>query len=222
MSLQIQNLCDPEKFNLEEDVLEELGRLRQELRDVYAQMCNKVMGKRAGRLARKVAETAIRWLLCAPKALSTDDFITAVYFSATGGKRESPISSSTFLDICGNMLIPDKELDVFRFLHPSVREFLQTRPKFAPTLNHVTAAEICINTLLTREWMSSEKDWQSASLCQYVTLFWAVHIENSGRDRIQSEDIKGILTQLSAIESTSMVCELASSDRICLSSAGME
>src|SRR5271169_5522870 len=103
-------------MKFEEDVLEELGRLPRELADTYSAIYDQI--DIAGTKARKIAETALQWLLCAQRPLSTTDFITAVSFNATGkGVHMSP---PTLLDLCGNLVVMDTELDVFRFTHLSV------------------------------------------------------------------------------------------------------
>jgi hypothetical protein len=178
-------------MKFEEDVLEELGRLPRELADIYSAIYDQI--DLAGTKARKIAETALQWLLCAQSPLSTTDFITAVSFDATG--KGVHMSTSTLLDLCGNLVVMDTELDVFRFTHLSVREFLESRQDFAPSITHATAAEICLNTLLTRDWLSSEITWQKATLYQYATLYWASHIENCGQDYRKSK-IGESLTQL--------------------------
>jgi len=182
VALQLQNLCNP-RMKFENDVLQELGRLPKELGDIWSKIYKEVNA--AGETARIIANTALQWLLCAQGRLSARDFITAVSFDSTG--RAVQVSKSGFLDICGNLVVLDTELDVFRFTHLSVREFLEARTDFAPKITHATAAEICLNTLLTRDWLSSEITWQKATLYQYATLYWAAHIESCGNDYSRSK-----------------------------------
>lgn len=191
MALQLQNLCNPQRMKLEEDVLGALGKLPEKLADIYRKIFAEIHS--AGNTARKVADTALQWLLCAQGRLSATDFIKAVSFEGAG--QELEVSASTLLDICGNLVVLDTELDVFRFTHLSVREFLEGRPDFTPKLTHATAAEICLNTLLTRDWLSSEITWQKATLYQYATLYWASHIERCGQE-YRKDKIGDTLTQI--------------------------
>jgi ankyrin repeat protein len=180
--LQLQNLCNP-RMMFESDVLRELGRLPKELGDLWSTIYKEVNS--TGETASRIANTALQWLLCAQGRLSATDFITAVSFDTTG--KAVHVSTSKFLGICGNLVVLDAELDVFRFTHLSVREFLESRTDFAPKIMHATAAEICLNTLLSRDWLSSEITWQKATLYQYATLYWASHIESCGSDYTRSK-----------------------------------
>jgi len=94
--------------------------------------------------------------------LSSADFIKAVSLDENG--EAIPVSASPQLEICGNLMVLETELDLFQFALLPVREFLETRPDFTLKLTHATAAEICLNTLLTRDWLSLEITWQKATL----------------------------------------------------------
>ncbi|KAI9764645.1 MAG: hypothetical protein M1840_008142 [Geoglossum simile] len=173
VTLQIKGLCNPRKMKFEADVLEALGKLPAALADIYASIYEDI--QEAAPKAQKIANTALKWLLCAQKPLSTSDFIRVVCFDVSG--KEEPITARSLLDLCGNLLVVDGELDTFRFLHLSVREYLETRPGFATSLSNAAAADICLNLLLTRDWLSSDMTWQKATLYQYATLYWASHME---------------------------------------------
>jgi hypothetical protein len=178
-------------LRFENEVLQELRRLPEELKDTRSTIYKEVNS--AGDISRRIANTALQWLLCAQGRLSSKDFVTAVSFDGAG--KVVPMDTPKFLDIRGNLVVLDTELAVFRFTHLSVREFLQTEPDFAPKLSHATATEICLNTLLTRDWLSSETTWQKATLYQYATLYWASHIERCGKDYTKNK-IGEALTQL--------------------------
>ncbi|ETS73751.1 hypothetical protein PFICI_14697 [Pestalotiopsis fici W106-1] len=177
-ALQMQNLCSP-RIKFEADVLYELQKMPKRLQDVYTDIYEQIQTIAVP--SRRIATTALQWLLCAKGRLSSEDFITAVSVSETDTSIR--LSAAQLLDICGNLVVLDTDLNVFRFAHLSVREFLEGKPEYAPKLTHATAADICLNTLLTREWLSSEVTWQKATLYRYVTLYWASHIEHCRKDR---------------------------------------
>ena len=54
------------------------------------------------------------------------------------------------LDLCCNFVIYDDKMDVFRFAHRSVQEFLETLPQFSPTTLHSLAAEYCLIYIMSR------------------------------------------------------------------------
>ncbi|CZR51502.1 uncharacterized protein PAC_01379 [Phialocephala subalpina] len=175
VALQIRNLCNPQRMKFEKDVLDELRKLPEKLAEIYS--------------------TIFAEIHSAGGRLSATDFIKAVSFEVAD--QELEVSASTLLDICGNLVVLDTELDVFRFTHLSVREFLERRPDFSPKLTHATAAEICLNTLLTRDWLSSEITWQKPTLYQYATLYWASHTELCGKE-YRKHKIWDALTQIFA------------------------
>jgi len=51
------------------------------------------------------------------------------------------------LNICCNLVVLDAELDVFRFAHLSVREFLEGMDNYSISEIHALAMERCIETL---------------------------------------------------------------------------
>jgi len=54
------------------------------------------------------------------------------------------ITIDHILDLCHNFVLYDEELDVFRFAHLSVREFLEKRPAFDQISCNLLAAESCL------------------------------------------------------------------------------
>lgn len=190
VALRLQNLCNP-RMKFENEVLRELKRLPKELKYIWSTIYKEVNS--ADDTAHRIANTALQWLLCAQGCLSAKDFVTAVSFDSAG--NAIPMDNPKFLDICGNLVFLDTELNVFRFTHLSVREFLETEPDFTPKLSHAAAAEICLNTLLTRDWLSSEITWQKATLYQYATFYWASHTKRCGKDYTKSKTGEA-LTQL--------------------------
>ncbi len=54
------------------------------------------------------------------------------------------ITIDHILDLCHNFVLYDEELDVFRFAHLSVREFLEKRPAFDQIPCNLLAAESCL------------------------------------------------------------------------------
>jgi hypothetical protein len=169
-------------MKFEEDVLEELQQLPQELRAsydlIYDQIC------RAGAKSHRVAEISLKWLLIAQRPLSTTEFMAAVSVDSMG--RHTPLSNNKLIDVCCNLIVVDTELNIFRFAHLSVREYLEHREEYALYRTHAVAAERCISTLITNSKISIEMSTdlmqQNDILRQYATLYWAAHTELCGKD----------------------------------------
>lgn len=127
--------------------------------------------------------------------LTTRDFPLALKFC---GDERTPLLNETVLDLCANLVVLDNGLDVFRFAHLSVREFLETKGKFDAASNHAIAAECCLRYLLyakpryevyTKDgWITADNGGPShqrraafRNLChEYSCLYWLFHLnENS-------------------------------------------
>ena len=194
VSLQLQYLC---LFREEHTIWKRLGELPGTLRNLY----NQIYDERVGRLVveeRQITEAAFKLLLCQLQPLKTKDFLVGLQFCR---KERTPIPSETLLDLCANFVILDRQLNVFRFAHLSVREFIETKEGFDAASNHAVAAECCLRYLLdvrpryevaTEDgWMTEDEDDQSDQhrviswgLChEYICLYWPFHLSESNAHR---------------------------------------
>ena len=166
--MQLQSLCSL-RLNIEEDLLEELGRLPQDLADTYAQIFEHV--RRLGPQSRIIAERSLNWLLCQARELSESEFLAAV---SMGTEREfGNLTKDTILFICGNLVMFDRELKVFRFAHLSVREYLETQSKFTPGAVHSLGAEMSLLVCLNKYTKLAAK--HACEFRQYAILYWLYH-----------------------------------------------
>ncbi|KAH0557050.1 hypothetical protein GP486_005162, partial [Trichoglossum hirsutum] len=180
VSLQIQNLSDPRRMKVEGDVRKELGRLPKELKDIYDIIHEQI--EDSGVDSCLIAKKALKWLLCAQKPLSTTEFIAAVYVDTDG--EYASITHIQMLNMCCNLVVLDTELDIFRFAHLSVREYLEGRKDYKSDLTHAIAAERCLDVLLADTELTQPQTLRmNATLAQYATLYWAVHSESSRHAR---------------------------------------
>ena len=97
---------------------------------------------------RQIVKNAFRLLLCAQEKLSTDGLVKAL---SVLDPENPPLSPGLLLDLCFNFINIDSELDVFRFAHLSVREFLESKSDYDRTGNHALAAECCLRLLSSAE-----------------------------------------------------------------------
>lgn len=121
MSLQIDNLCDPERMKHEEDISAELGRLPRTLKDSYTVIHERI--RTSGARSKDIANLTISWLLCAKETLVSSDFVTAISVDLNGQRSE--ITPKQLLGICSNLVVLDDTLNIFRFAHLSVREYFE-------------------------------------------------------------------------------------------------
>ncbi|OCK92067.1 uncharacterized protein K441DRAFT_615385, partial [Cenococcum geophilum 1.58] len=145
VSLQIQNLCDSRRIKYEGDVIAELGRLPESLVESYDITYQTISN--AGETSRTVAERVMKWLICAQRPLKIQELYAAVSLDSEGKYLVPAIDD--LLDACCNMVVPDSELEVFRFAHLSVREYLEKREGYGLLETHKLALERCLD-ILTR------------------------------------------------------------------------
>ena len=170
--MQLQNLCSL-RLNVEEDLLEELGRLPQDLANTYAQIFEHV--RRLGPQSRVIAESSLKWLLCQARELSEAEFLAAVHMGSERGSVN--LTKETILFICGNLVMFDHELKVFRFAHLSVREYLETLPNFTLDAGHALGAEISLMVCLHKYTELATK--YAYIFRPYALLFWRYHCQGA-------------------------------------------
>ncbi|KAI9856843.1 MAG: hypothetical protein M1824_005216 [Vezdaea acicularis] len=200
VSLQIEALCDCERLPHQDDVREELDNLPEKLVDSYNVIYQRIL--RLAPKARAVVDRTIKWLLCAQRPLSNEELIAAVSVGVNG--KCSKILEADILTMSRNFVILDSELNVFRFVHLSVREFLETRMEFSISNTNALVLQRCIDLYLFEsvERLPGPKDEQDSIrkenrvLGSYATLFWPAHYQviiNTAIEVHLEESIKSFL-----------------------------
>ncbi len=127
----------------DEDIRARLGRLPPKLEQLYVEVYNILISASApGDTSQAIIENSVKWLLCAQEELRSSEFLIAV--AANLNISDGQISIDNLLDLCNNFVVYDESLDVFRFAHLSVREFLEKKPEFATISCNSLAAECCL------------------------------------------------------------------------------
>ena len=125
----------------DEDIRAQLGRLPPKLEQLYVEAYNNLIS-RPGEVCRSIIDNALKWLLCAREEMHASEFLVAV--AANLKTFEGDISVDSLLELCNNFVVYDEGLDIFRFAHLSVREFLEKMPAFAEVSCYTLAAECCL------------------------------------------------------------------------------
>lgn len=128
----------------DEDVRTQLGRIPPRLEQLYLEVYNNLVSI-PGEFSRSIIENALKWLLCAKVESYASDFLIAV---AANLDTNENVSMEDLLELCNNFVVYDQGLDVFRFAHLSVREYLEKRPEFAAVSCYSLAAECCLLQLI--------------------------------------------------------------------------
>ena len=93
-----------------------------------------------------IVESAFKLLLSLQTPLRHKEFLQALSFC---GDDKIDLSAEELLDLSCNFLVLDTELDMFRFAHLSVREYLETRSEYSLESSHALAARFCLRHLCT-------------------------------------------------------------------------
>ncbi|KAL8726835.1 MAG: hypothetical protein Q9166_006451 [cf. Caloplaca sp. 2 TL-2023] len=162
-SLQIQNLCDPECMLVASDIEEALHKLPPTLSQLYSVILDRI--DRIASHGRLLATKTLRWLLCARTPLTSKTLIEILEPS----EPDSRLLVHEVLSLCCNLVIWDETLDVFRFAHASVREFLESLPRFAFKDINLQAAQECFHMLVYSRTTSR------GNFAEYAVAFWVDH-----------------------------------------------
>lgn len=177
--LQIQNLCDPERMILASDVEDALHYLPATLYELYRDILERI--DRIAPHGRILATKTLKWLLCAREPLRLL-LLPEMLQSSEGDSR--PFMQD-ILDLYCNLVVFDDSLDVFRFCHASVREFLELQPRFSFQNVNIHATQECVKLVLRS---FNAPITSQLEFTMYAREFWIEHyiVLNSQSRRTQS------------------------------------
>ncbi len=154
-----------------------LGKLPRKLSELYDELyCTRFDSHENEETA--IAEGVFRWLLCSHVPLETDEFLAAVSF-CSGEATE--LTKDTLLNLCFNFVVHDDSVNVFRFAHLSVREYLESKDNYEASLNHATAAFSCLSYLT----LPPKRNQAPLRKFNYAYFGWAIHSASSGKRRLE-------------------------------------
>ena len=198
-SLQLELLCT---MKLDQDVRTRLGRLPPKLEQLYQETYENNLLKYPGEVGQSTIKNIMKWLLCAQRQMKSSEFCTAVAMNTVPAEE---LTNEHVLDLCHNFVVFDDGLDVFRFAHLSVREFLEKRAEYVANSCHLLAAETCLLQFIgSSNWSAAEAFLQhhyTLDLCgrvastaelsggfhSYATDFWPRHCHLIGEEGRKSD-----------------------------------
>jgi hypothetical protein len=182
-ALQITFLC---QMCTEGDVRGSLQNLPDTLTDAYNDIYHIITAQKGS--APRLALNAFRWIQCSYEPLRTETLLDAITVEVgTSGEfsRKDPIQANDVLKICQNLLILDERLNVFRFAHLSVEEYLETRPQLLKADSNAEIAKGCFSLLCTpgswgdyKKVRIEEGGYRDRDLLSYSVLFWPWHFSH--------------------------------------------
>ena len=193
-SLQLELLCS---MKLDQDVRSRLGQIPPKLEELYGEIYEKNLLNHPGEVGRSIISNVMKWLLCAQRPMKSSEFCTAVVLKTA---PMEDLTKEQILDLCHNFVVFDDNLDVFRFAHLSVREFLEKQASYTAKSCHLFAAETCMlyfiglsehsaaKAFILRHYTSELRD-RAASTTRslgdfenYAITFWAKHCQLIGEE----------------------------------------
>jgi ankyrin repeat protein len=185
-------MCDPRRIKYEGDVVAELGRLPQTLAESYDITYETI--NNSGEASRAVAERTLKWLMCAQRPLKLRELYAAVSVDLDG--RYPLPSTEDLLDSCCNLMVIDSELQVFRFAHSSVRDYLESRAEYNVCETHALALTRCLDLLTVPTSTSisthSKTVWND-NFRQYAIAYWPMHYRTVEHKQPKGSDFEKVL-----------------------------
>lgn len=163
-------------MNFESELRAELGKLPQGLADIYFKIYQQILDPES--LNWIIAERSLSWILCCQRKFFVDEFLAAIFIGFAETYIE--VTKKNVLNICKNIVIYDSELDIFRFAHLSVRDFLE---KNMYDKAHVFAAQTCLVVCLDKRLSLFE----IVGFQRYAIYYWALHCDKAGDHRSEGK-----------------------------------
>ncbi|KAI5795814.1 hypothetical protein FPQ18DRAFT_289411, partial [Pyronema domesticum] len=146
-ALQITSLC--QEFT-EGDVRRSLQTLPDTLTAAYHDIYHSITSQKGN--ASRLALSALRWIQCSYEPLCTETLLDAITVEVGRSgefSRKDPIHANNLLKLCQNLLVLDERLNVFRFAHLSVEEYLETETGLSKASSHTEIVKGCLSLLCT-------------------------------------------------------------------------
>ncbi|KAI9781928.1 MAG: hypothetical protein M1816_002151 [Peltula sp. TS41687] len=202
--LQIAQLLELPREN---DIRLRLGKLPNGLKKAYDEIYENIRHKPGSSL--EIAERAFQWVMCSEIPLPPVRLLAAICQDpATDKLNAVDIGIDVVLNACSNLLIVDPQLQVCRFSHLSVQEYLEDH-RLKPVKAHNLIARVCLRALsddnlnryglkLSQECQVLERhqdeniDSELSELLEYIRLYWPVHVQRCE----EAEDLEQLTTLL--------------------------
>lgn len=151
-------------MRLEEDILENLGKLPGSLTTAYSETF-KTMKEEATDREWALTTTALMWIMCA-RTLLTEELWTEMSYWP---KAVPPDGAQILFELCRNLVAWDSQLNFVKFAHLSINEYLDT--VFTPIKINTMAAGSCLS-LFSPTLIPPGEDF-----LYYSASYWPDHVE---------------------------------------------
>ena len=167
-----------------DDVRDNLKALSETLTDAYGEIYNRIREQKGS--ASRLALNAFRWVQCSYEPLQSETLLDAVTIEIDGSgefsRKCTAVTATDLLKFCQNLLILDERLNVFRFAHLSVEEYLETQQLKVDS--HTETAKICLSLVCASRSSTGydvslttrEGQYHDRHLLLYSAVFWPLHL----------------------------------------------
>jgi len=157
----------------ETDVQEAMRRFSEDTLDrLYFEILDNI--RKAEAYSSKTAIRVFSLLLCLHEPLSPASFIAAL--TLMDGKHEAVLQLPQVLRICFNLITIDSRMNILRFAHTSVQEFLEAQTEFVPHKTDGIVATSCLNSCLYSFSVGLGAELSPTEhFYHYGVLYWAEH-----------------------------------------------
>jgi len=147
--------------------------------------------RKQSHLVFQLALNAFRWVQCSYEPLRSETLLDAITVEVDGlgkfSRNGTGVRVPDLLKACQNLLILDERLNVFRFAHLSVEEYLETQQLRVDS--HTEIAKICLSLVCSsRSWRdydislaTEEGRYHDRHLLLYSAVFWPLHLKRQRR-----------------------------------------
>ncbi|KAF8427603.1 ankyrin repeat-containing domain protein [Terfezia claveryi] len=173
---QLRDLC---KLMRESDIRTRLGKLPKGLTEVYNEIINSIKSQPDCNLS--LATNALKWMLVSKRPLTPAELVAAAELNPPRSisAHNFPVNSElstlaveVLIHSCEGLLVLDKQLDVVRFSHLSVQEYLETRNEIWDVNIIDVQLFVCQSCLWT---LQSPQSPLNLPLYKYAAFFWFQH-----------------------------------------------
>ncbi|CAG8973855.1 hypothetical protein HYALB_00005601 [Hymenoscyphus albidus] len=161
----------------EEHIRSQLRRVPPSLEMLYKEIYDKISANQ-GNNSQRVARNTVCLLLHLKENLLPAEFIKLVQESS------AHLNTNAILDICCNLVVLDKTLNVFRFAHLSAREFFEKLPDLWEHKSHSIVAAITmkhIDIAKRSEWLKKYTKEPTNTIGDYIAFWLVYHFHLAGR-----------------------------------------
>jgi ankyrin repeat protein len=126
-------------------VRDRLNKLPASLKDSYDEVWQQINSLEEN--DRVLAIRALHWTSVAFKPLTTTELLSAIRMNPNGGisPLDEMLDQAGLLSVCNGFLTVDNQLNIWRFPHLSVQEYLESEKHVSISQGHLDAAKISLS-----------------------------------------------------------------------------